>query len=58
LGHNGAGKTTIINMLSGELAPTSGTATAFGKNLISDQTHDFVTLCPQENVLLEKLTTH
>jgi ABC-type multidrug transport system ATPase subunit len=26
LGHNGAGKTTVINMLTGMLKPSSGTA--------------------------------
>ena len=31
LGSNGAGKTTTINMLLGNIAPTSGTATLLGK---------------------------
>ena len=60
LGHNGAGKTTTISMLMGELAPTSGSAKAFGKDLFRDQQNlaDFIGACPQENVLLEKLTTY
>ena len=30
LGHNGAGKTTIINILTGMLPPTSGAASIYG----------------------------
>ena len=33
LGHNGAGKTTIMKMLTGYLEPTSGTVTIDGKEL-------------------------
>lgn len=33
LGHNGAGKTTIMKMLTGFLEPTSGTITIDGKNI-------------------------
>jgi len=36
LGHNGAGKTTAINMLSGIHTPTSGDATVYG---LSIKTH-------------------
>jgi len=36
LGHNGAGKTTTISCMTGMEKPTSGTATAFGKDLLGD----------------------
>jgi ABC-2 type transport system ATP-binding protein len=36
LGHNGAGKTTIMRMLSGYLEPTSGSILIDGLNLASD----------------------
>lgn len=58
LGHNGAGKTTTISMLIGDLKPTSGTATAFGVDLFSEEKkeNDFIGICPQQDVLFEKLT--
>lgn len=36
LGHNGAGKTTVINMLTGMLKPTSGEAWINGYSLLND----------------------
>ena len=33
IGTNGAGKTTIINMISGVLKPTSGTISFLGQNI-------------------------
>ncbi len=36
LGHNGAGKTTALNMLIGLLTPTSGTASIMGHDIIKN----------------------
>jgi len=36
LGHNGAGKTTCIYMLTGVLAPTSGDAIIYDSSLTKD----------------------
>ena len=48
LGHNGAGKTTMISMLVGAMKPTSGSATAFGIDLFKEEKHevDFIGVCP------------
>lgn len=37
LGHNGAGKTTILKMLTGYLEPTAGTITINGKGIAADR---------------------
>ncbi|XP_009441009.5 ATP-binding cassette sub-family A member 13 isoform X3 [Pan troglodytes] len=58
LGTNGAGKTTIISMLTGLHPPTSGTIIINGKNLQTDLSRVRMELgvCPQQDVLLDNLT--
>ncbi len=58
LGHNGAGKTTAINMLTGLFAPTSGTAYV-GPYSIRDNISDIYAdmgVCPQHDLLWPALT--
>jgi ABC-2 type transport system ATP-binding protein len=38
LGHNGAGKTTVMKILTGFLEPTSGSVTVGGHDVVSDRT--------------------
>ncbi|XP_008580998.1 PREDICTED: ATP-binding cassette sub-family A member 13-like, partial [Galeopterus variegatus] len=58
LGTNGAGKTTIISMLTGLYPPTSGTIIVNGKNLHTDLPRVRMELgvCLQQDVLLDNLT--
>ncbi|KAH6925381.1 hypothetical protein HPB50_004508 [Hyalomma asiaticum] len=60
LGHNGAGKTTICNMLSGFLRPSYGTAIIEGFDLIKnhDDALESVRVCPQKNMLYDELTVY
>ncbi|CAG9810455.1 unnamed protein product [Chironomus riparius] len=58
LGHNGAGKTTAMSMLTGLFAPTSGTAIINGYDIrteIEDARRSFG-FCPQHDILFEELT--
>ncbi len=58
LGMNGAGKTTIIKMLSCLTKPTSGEAFIYGKSIIKDPTgvKQLIGISPQENSAAAKLT--
>ncbi|CAD7702023.1 unnamed protein product [Ostreobium quekettii] len=58
LGPNGSGKTTFLNMLSGFLQPTEGTALVAGLGLDTDmdQLHRIMGVCPQHNVLWDTVT--
>ncbi|GMF11425.1 unnamed protein product [Phytophthora lilii] len=58
LGHNGAGKTTIISMLTGLIPPTAGDATLYGCSIKHDfqQLRRVIGICPQHDVLFQDLT--
>ncbi|XP_014230700.1 ATP-binding cassette sub-family A member 1-like [Trichogramma pretiosum] len=58
LGHNGAGKSTILSIISGMTSPTEGLVLVNGKN-IRDKMNEIINtmgLCPQENMLFPSLT--
>ena len=58
LGHNGAGKSTTISMLTGLIGRTSGTAKVYEKDMFeeTDEVREFLGICPQHDVLFELLT--
>jgi ABC-type Fe3+/spermidine/putrescine transport system ATPase subunit len=58
LGHNGAGKSTTISMLTGLYPPTSGTARLYGKNLVTqmEDVRQLIGVCPQHDVIWPLLT--
>ena len=58
LGHNGAGKSTTISMLTGLYPPTSGKAYINDLDIAKDfdQIRKNLGICPQHNVLIERLT--
>jgi len=58
LGINGAGKTTSLKCLSGDVLPSSGTASVSGFDILSQQpaVRRLLGYCPQFDALLELLT--
>ncbi|KAM9713003.1 retinal-specific phospholipid-transporting ATPase ABCA4a isoform 3-T3 [Menidia menidia] len=58
LGHNGAGKTTIMSILTGMFPPTLGTASIYGKDIRTDMDSIRMSLgmCPQHNILFQHMT--
>ncbi|OAE27724.1 hypothetical protein AXG93_4193s1240 [Marchantia polymorpha subsp. ruderalis] len=58
LGHNGAGKSTTISMLTGLTRPTSGDAEIWGHSIHKDLSsiRRTIGVCPQQNVLFGVLT--
>jgi ATP-binding cassette subfamily A (ABC1) protein 3 len=58
LGHNGAGKTSTISMLTGLYRQTAGTANVFGHDIVDDidEVRKLMGVCPQHDVLFDLLT--
>ena len=58
LGHNGAGKTTSFNMLTGLMPVTGGDATIFGLSIKDDfgAIRSQMGVCPQHDLLWNQLT--
>jgi ATP-binding cassette subfamily A (ABC1) protein 3 len=58
LGHNGAGKSTTMGMLTGLFSPSEGTALINGYDIRNDlnKIRGSLGLCPQHNVLFNELT--
>jgi ABC-type multidrug transport system ATPase subunit len=58
LGHNGAGKTTVINMMTGLFPPTSGTGLIGNYDIATDLDKIYSTMgvCPQHNILWGELS--
>ncbi|GLC69187.1 hypothetical protein PLESTF_000800000 [Pleodorina starrii] len=58
LGPNGAGKSTSINMLTGFLEPSAGTARIEGLDITAhmDKIYTLMGVCPQHDLLWEQLT--
>lgn len=56
LGLNGAGKSTMMGILTGEVAATSGGAFVNGISVTSMASRSFIGYCPQKDALLSNLS--
>ena len=58
LGHNGAGKSTMINILTGDLLPSHGKTFILGKDVTEESSiiQQSVGFCPQDNIGWDDLT--
>ncbi|CAJ1445140.1 unnamed protein product [Effrenium voratum] len=57
LGHNGAGKSTTVGMLTGVIPPTKGRVTVHGYDAAREpqQARQFLGVCPQHDILFDSL---
>ena len=57
-GHNGAGKTTMLSILTGLIGPSAGDVLIDGHSLYTEKNkiRHLIGFCPQYNVLFDQLT--
>lgn len=60
LGHNGAGKSTTLNMITGMYNATAGSVHVDGYNVFThtQEARQSIGLCPQENIFFNELTVY
>jgi len=60
LGHNGAGKSSTISMLTGLSPPTSGDCLLYGNSIVRSPAlaRQSMGICPQQNIIFEDLTVY
>ena len=58
LGHNGAGKSTMVSVITGLMGRTAGRARLFGNDLFDGmkKARETMGVCPQHDVLFDLLT--
>jgi ABC-type multidrug transport system ATPase subunit len=58
LGHNGAGKSTTVSVMTGLFPPTSGDVFIYGHSIVNDMkgARQSIGICPQHNILFNSLT--
>lgn len=57
LGHNGAGKSTVISMLTGLIKKSQGSASCYNTDMFEEmeEVREFMGVCPQHDVLFDLL---
>ncbi len=58
MGGSGTGKTTLLSLLNGSLAPQQGTITINGHDLNEPKAKNLIGFVPQDDLLIEELTVY
>ena len=58
MGGSGAGKTTLVSLLNGQLKPKSGSITINGKSTEDPEVKSLIGFVPQDDLLIEELTVY
>ena len=58
MGGSGTGKTTLLSLLNGSLAPHEGTITINGHDISEPSAKDLIGYVPQDDLLIEELTVY